>query len=292
MDMKQLRYFTTVAQLQNFSRAADLLHVSQSSLSKQIARLESELGVQLFDRNGKKIRLNSAGMRFYDYSSMVLREIETAEEDIRFLVRSQDRRIRIGTAGTSNRFLACMAEFLQQHPDTEYIVNSRLEDDEHVNINDYDALICPNEYRFEKLSGHDIYEEDYFFAVPAASPLAGRTVFSTQMLNGHPLVFLRGSLLTPEFPFRVCSAITTHMDSFCFVDSRDMHRRIIGSGMACGFVPRSESDSYRADPAVHLLPIMNNRFSRTMKICFLREKHLSELGSAFRSFVFRYFQLA
>ncbi len=128
MDMKQLRYFTTVAQLQNFSRAADLLHISQSSLSKQIARLETELGVFLFDRNGKKIRLNPAGMRFYDYSNMVLREIKNAKDDIRYLVRSQDHRIRIGTAGISDSFLQCMSEFSLLQPETEFIINSHIED--------------------------------------------------------------------------------------------------------------------------------------------------------------------
>ena len=59
MNISQLRYFTTVAQLENVSKAADLLYLSQSSLSKNIAKLEEELGMPLFDRNGKKITLQN-----------------------------------------------------------------------------------------------------------------------------------------------------------------------------------------------------------------------------------------
>ena len=61
MELFQLRYFLTVAKYENFSKAADELLVSQPSISKAIMQLEQELGVQLFDRNGKRIKLNNAG---------------------------------------------------------------------------------------------------------------------------------------------------------------------------------------------------------------------------------------
>ena len=82
MTLQQLRYFTTVAKLQNLSRAAGLLHVSQSTLSKQISHLEEEFGTPFFDRNGRKIAINRAGLRFLECSSSILREIESAREDI------------------------------------------------------------------------------------------------------------------------------------------------------------------------------------------------------------------
>ena len=66
MNVLQLRYFITVAQLENVTKAADLLHISQSSLSKNISALEKELSVSLFDRNGKNIALNASGERFLE----------------------------------------------------------------------------------------------------------------------------------------------------------------------------------------------------------------------------------
>ena len=63
MRIAQLRCFVTVAQLENMSQAAELLHLSQSSLSKNIATLEEELGTQLFQRKGRSLTLNPAGGR-------------------------------------------------------------------------------------------------------------------------------------------------------------------------------------------------------------------------------------
>ncbi|MBR3400692.1 MAG: hypothetical protein IKG67_00480, partial [Parasporobacterium sp.] len=60
---------------------------------------------------------------------------------------------------------------------------------------------------------------------------------------------------------------------------------------AAGFVPASEAEGYKNDPDIVLLPVLDDRFSRSMKICFRREKHLSELGLLFRTFVIRYFDL-
>ena len=64
MNIQNLKYFAIVAKLENVSRAAELMHTSQSSISKNIFTLEEELGTKLFDRHGKKLVLNDAGKRF------------------------------------------------------------------------------------------------------------------------------------------------------------------------------------------------------------------------------------
>lgn len=64
MEIRQLRTFQTVAKFLSFNRAANELHYAQSSISAQIQALEEELGVQLFDRLGRRIMLTEAGVRF------------------------------------------------------------------------------------------------------------------------------------------------------------------------------------------------------------------------------------
>ena len=59
MELLQLKYFQTVARLEHMTKAAEELHIAQPSLSKTIARLEKDLGVPLFDRQGRQITLNS-----------------------------------------------------------------------------------------------------------------------------------------------------------------------------------------------------------------------------------------
>ena len=72
MEMRQLRYFTVLAQELSFTRAAHKLHVSQPPLSFQIASLEEELGTRLFDRTSRSVQLSAAGAAFLPHARAVL----------------------------------------------------------------------------------------------------------------------------------------------------------------------------------------------------------------------------
>ena len=62
MEIRVLRYFLTVAREENITKAAEVLHITQPALSRQLAQLEEELGVKLFDRGTRKITLTDEGM--------------------------------------------------------------------------------------------------------------------------------------------------------------------------------------------------------------------------------------
>src|SRR5260370_36228216 len=82
MEPHQVRYFCAVAEPGSFSRAAEQSHVSQPSLSKQILKLEDELGARLFDRLGRSVRLTELGKTFLPRARAVLRELEAAKGDV------------------------------------------------------------------------------------------------------------------------------------------------------------------------------------------------------------------
>lgn len=67
MNLQWLYYFNTIAELEHYTRAAEKLHVSQSNLSHAIKELENELGVQLFERQGRNIKLTKYGEIFQPY---------------------------------------------------------------------------------------------------------------------------------------------------------------------------------------------------------------------------------
>lgn len=83
MDMVQLKYFQTAAREENFSRAAELLHVAQPALSISISRLEKELGMNLFDRRGRKVLLNPCGAAFLQYADRTLADLDMTVEHMR-----------------------------------------------------------------------------------------------------------------------------------------------------------------------------------------------------------------
>lgn len=291
MDIRQLRYFNTIAHLENLSKAADYLHISQSALTKHIQRLENEIGSPLFDRRGKKIVLNNAGKRFHAFSELMLREMQSVRDDIDMITFRKANRIRIGSCGLPKGLPECLAAFSAVHPEASFILNNRVEFDEQIDINQYDALICPDEFRFESLNGCFLYEETYLFAVSRNERPSFGAVFHVSSLKDMPLVFLQGDSQLPEHPCRVCEANNIEPGTLYFCDTRETHRRMIAAGCAAGFVPESEAESYRHDPAIQLLPVLDSRFNRSMKICFRREKHLSELGLSFRDHVMEYYHL-
>lgn len=291
VNIFQLRYFTTVAQLENLSRAADLLHLSQSSLSKGIARLEAELGMPLFDRKGKKITLNAQGARFLECSNVILRELEFAVDDMNLLATGSDSKIKIGIAGTSTQMVACMAAFSRQHPGVEFELNCNIESQEHIDINDFDVLVYPAGIKYDKFTGYYLHDERYFLAVGSDHPLARNVLVLPKDLDGQNFVFVRSGKSYVEYPFRICTALAVRFASQCYVDSRDLHQQMIAAGIAIGFVPEDAASFYQNDRGIRLLPIQDQRFSRTMMICFRREKHLSVLAKTFRNFAIEFFRL-
>ena len=291
MTLQQLRSFTTVAQLENMSRAAELLHMSQSSLSKNIARLEAEIGVPLFSRSGKKVELNAAGAVFLDCCNQVLRTLDDAVQELRLASAGTDSRIRIGSAGVCGPAIRCMAAFSRSHPGTEFDLNSTIENDEHIDISDFDVLIYPVGLKYEKFTGFRLCREKYFLAVSTSDPLAEQGSVSPRRLEGQSLVFLRPDKEHLELPYALCTALALQLGAQCFADSREMHRQIVSSGIAAGFVPEGEAEPYRSDPNICLLPITDERFSRELMICFRRDKHLTDRAREFKEFAVSYLGL-
>ena len=80
MELRQIQYFVTVAEVLNFGRAAEQLGIGQPGVSQQIARLERELDVLLFDRSARTIRLTEAGQRFLPAARAVLASVEAAKD--------------------------------------------------------------------------------------------------------------------------------------------------------------------------------------------------------------------
>lgn len=95
MELTQLRYFQTAAYYQHISRAAEELNISQPALSTMISRLEKELGVPLFDHNGRSIILNQNGQRFLQRVNHILMEVENSKRELQDIADEGDNSISL-----------------------------------------------------------------------------------------------------------------------------------------------------------------------------------------------------
>jgi len=97
MNISQLQYFVKAAQLEQYTKAAEALFVSQSALSSSIARLEEELGVELFERRGRNVQLTKAGSVFYTFAIKALEALEEGQQAVRKYKSERAHVLKVGT---------------------------------------------------------------------------------------------------------------------------------------------------------------------------------------------------
>lgn len=96
MDLRQLRYFVTVVEERNFTRAAERLHIAQPPLSRQIQQLEAEIGAELIDRTSRPLRLTEIGRLVYEQAHQLLGRMAEMRDMVSRAVVSEKRRFVIG----------------------------------------------------------------------------------------------------------------------------------------------------------------------------------------------------
>lgn len=126
MDLRQLRYFVTVAEELHFSRAAARLHLAQSALSSQVRRLEREIGGPLLVRTTRRVTLTAAGESLLEDGRQVLAAFDRAVADARALARGQSGALVIGSLGPAPGGLLAplLARFAGRHPNVRVEVRA------------------------------------------------------------------------------------------------------------------------------------------------------------------------
>ena len=116
MDIHSLTYFKKVAELQHITRASEELHVAQPSLSRTISRLEKELGVQLFERSGKNIILNSYGEILLKHTNRILQELKDIEQEIGDAAGERSRTVTLSLYAASKLLPELVMAFKHEYP--------------------------------------------------------------------------------------------------------------------------------------------------------------------------------
>lgn len=120
MELLQLRYFLEVAESEHVTHSAQKLRVSQPSLTQAISRLERELGVQLFEPEGRGIRLTEAGRFYSKRIAKAVGEIDSATSELARFDEERSSIVRINVVSASNIVVDAVAEWRAQHPAAKF----------------------------------------------------------------------------------------------------------------------------------------------------------------------------
>jgi DNA-binding transcriptional LysR family regulator len=225
MELRHLRYFVAVADALNFTKAATRLRLAQPALSRQIADLEDELGVDLLKRNSHGVTLTAEGKSFLADAKNILQLADESATKVRALARGEFGELQVGYVPPLDLHILprALAEFQKTTPGVKVVLHDRGSDelcDELRNGTLHLALMMqPSEELIAGIEFEEIGRYPFFVAMASSHPLTKAKAISIDALVLQPLVVLdrrRNSefhrilkrVFTPRKP-----AIATEVDS-------------------------------------------------------------------------------
>ncbi len=202
MEITQLHYFKTAARYENFTRASQELHITQSALSRSISSLEEEIGFPLFERKrGGKITLNPQGRFFLKYVTNILNSLENAVDAIQEMTGLENGSIKIGVS--ESIFLKqVFYSFLCRHPNVR--LSCTLQSPEQMKESLLDGTIhfaitkAPIDHA--DLVWTPLYEDRVTVMLPPGHPLEGRkSIALSELKNEHFIISNLGYDMESEF---------------------------------------------------------------------------------------------
>lgn len=196
MELRVLNYFLMVAREENITKAAQLLHVTQPTLSRQLMQLEEELGVQLFHRGKHSVRLTEEGMLLRRRAQELVSLSEKTKQELQCREEVPAGEIAIGCGETKSMSLlsSSMVSFRERYPLVQFSIYSAIADDIKERIEkgllDMGLLVEPvdiSKYEYIRLP----VEERWGVLVREDSPLARKASVSPEDLLDIPLIMSR-----------------------------------------------------------------------------------------------------
>ena len=193
MNLDHLRYFVRLAQVGHYTRASEQLNISQPSLSHAVRQLEEELGVPLFERQGRNTQLTQFGAEFLDCAARTLATLDEGVTSLRRKARGEGL-IRLGflrVLGTEY-VPRLAARFLAAHPDRQiqFTFHSGRTQELLEGLADrrYDLVFCSRPAPELGLTAVPVRAQELVLIVPPGHPLAGRSGVSLAEAAPYPMV--------------------------------------------------------------------------------------------------------
>ncbi len=241
MDLRQLRYFLAVARAGSFSRAAEEEGVSQPALSEQVRNLEQALGVALFERLARGVRLTPAGERLLEHARIVLREVAAARRSIECLRTRIAGRLAVGAIPTVLPYLLAprIEQFRRRYPEVELRlvedVTARLV--EGLRTGDLDLAIVSLPLREPELICAEVLREPLLAALPPDHPLAREQELDPRALRGERWLLLRDGHCFRNEVLALCRRAVRGPDSLFETDQFASIIALVAAGFGVSILP-------------------------------------------------------
>jgi LysR family transcriptional regulator, hydrogen peroxide-inducible genes activator len=241
MNLRDLRYFVALADTRHFGKAAERSFVSQPTLSAQIKKLETYLGVQLIERQPRKVTLTETGAKILPLARRIVQESDEIVSTARNEHDPLSGKLKVGLIPTIGPYLLPLLarKLRKQLPRLklmlyEYQTQPLLEK---LRAGDIDLGILALPVPLDGLEARPLYDESFTLAVPTNSPLAKRANIKLDDLNGETLLLLEDGHCLRDQALDVCSRIDVKESEDYRATSLETLRQMVAAGLGITLLP-------------------------------------------------------
>ncbi len=239
MEFEQLRHFVKVAELENFTRAAERVDLSQPALSRSIARLEEELGQPLFERQSRKVVLNDAGRLLFDHARNILKMVDDAKAEI--CDDGQSGKVRVGAIPTVAPYFLpeCLQSFHQQFPRAQVIVQEDTTDNllKRIADGEVDVVIASLPIVAKHVAVESLFEEELLLVTSNDHPLVQKKAIRWTDIEELPFVLLGEAHCLSDQVITFCRQKSFHPVSVERTSQLSMVQELVTLGHGVSLVP-------------------------------------------------------
>ena len=203
MEIQQLYYYMELCKQKNFTEAGYACNMTQGALSKQIRKLENELGITLIRRNTRKFELSKEGEIFLSYAKKMT---GTYEEMLKNVQKNQEIKIGCMPVLAPYHFARLVADFRKEYPDIKLVIDERIASEIQENSDRYDFLILrenmmedQKKFRFSPL-----YDDKLCAVLYEKHPLYGRDRLQLKELKDDVFIFPERGSGSYEVFYKIC----------------------------------------------------------------------------------------
>jgi len=272
VESTELRYFVAAAETGHFTRAAQQCGIAQPSLSHQIAKLENELNIKLFDRVGRRVALTQAGRRLLEEAAPLLTQLEDLARKMKEEEVADRGRLALGAILTVAPFLlpAAVADFTatHNHVDLQVVENYTGKLLDAVGTGELDGAIVAMPVSGDRFLVQEILQEPVLIAVPAGHKLASRRRVKLSHLEDEGFILLHETHCLGAHVAGFCRQAGFNARAVCEVGQVSTALELVALGRGIAFVPAMAAveDARRV-----YLPLQGEPLTRT--IAAVSHKH-------------------